>query len=193
MSAARAYEPLPGSIPDRAIAHLRTLDAGAALSTSALAEAIEVDSKSLVAALDAARRRGALQSVRRQGTLLLFWSLGTGVPLPARPVDEDDDIKRPELPAGAPVPPSVFHLANLATSNPGLSPREQIASMSAAARGRAEKVAEDDEAMRIALWSDGALEIRRPGGETTLFTKAETQQLIAYLDSISLGAVEGAS
>jgi hypothetical protein len=39
---------------------------------------------------------------------------------------------------------------------------------------------------RIALWSDGVLDIRRPGGHLTRFTKAEARAIVSYLESIAL-------
>lgn len=45
------------------------------------------------------------------------------------------------------------------------------------------------ESIRIALWSDGQLHVRRPGGHLVVFQREETRLIVAYLDSIALDAV----
>ena len=43
--------------------------------------------------------------------------------------------------------------------------------------------------LRIALWSDGKLEIWRGDDDLMLLSRQEVRQLVAYLDSISLGPI----
>lgn len=46
-------------------------------------------------------------------------------------------------------------------------------------------------ALRIALWSDGTLEIHRGADDVVLFTRDEARQVVGYLDSIALDSVRG--
>jgi hypothetical protein len=55
--------------------------------------------------------------------------------------------------------------------------------------GQAAAAAPPGEAFRVALWSDGTLEIRRSGSHLVRFTRDESRSIVAYLDSISLEAL----
>lgn len=95
---ARTYTPKPGSVPDRAIAHLRTLPPGTELTTDQLATVAGFERKNATAFLDPALRGGALarrksdpSSWRSQD----LWRLGAGTPQPQREVAR----ARPKPPA----------------------------------------------------------------------------------------------
>ncbi|TCP06581.1 hypothetical protein EV676_10664 [Caldimonas thermodepolymerans] len=98
MRGAKAYKPLPGSIPARVIEILQALPEGKELSTAELADMIDQPPDTLVQCLQLPRRRGMLQA-RRSGGRVLLWSLGDGDML----VDEEDDGDGDTLP----VPPAV--------------------------------------------------------------------------------------
>jgi hypothetical protein len=78
------YAPAPGSVAQRAIAHLEMLPRGADLSTAVLAEAIGVQPNSLKPCLEAPLRAGML-SARQKYThprAPFFWSLASDAPVP---------------------------------------------------------------------------------------------------------------
>lgn len=86
----RPYAPIPGTIPDKAIAHLRTLPEGTELTTAVFCEAIGFDpTMNLASYLRAAVDAGALKTQKKNGERWLWWSLGGGV-APAKVDDEDE-------------------------------------------------------------------------------------------------------
>jgi hypothetical protein len=167
------YTPRAWSIPDRCIKHLAKLDKDAEISTARLAEALDVDANSLATILDPARKHGLLRATRKPQTgRVLYWSIGNGEPAPA-PDDEDGD-DAPLHPAPAMPGAQARSVFDMGAS---LAPAGETA-----ARGRQST---SPDALRIALWSDGTLQIQRQAGEVVL-SKAETAHLIAYLDRVLL-------
>lgn len=73
----RAYTPSPGSVAQRAIAHLETLPARTELSTAALAEAIGVQPNNLRACLEAPAKAGLIFGRQKYAAprAPFFWSL----------------------------------------------------------------------------------------------------------------------
>lgn len=143
-----SYSPAPGSVAARVLGYLETLERGAELSTSQLAEALGVDAAGIPAQMQVALREGFLFSRQKGGHIRSprFWSLVDHRSVP--PV-------RPVLDAVAPA---------------------DARASGGAASGR----------MRVALWSDGTLQISRADGSSVLFDAAETRALVAYLDRVLL-------
>lgn len=89
------YVPQPGTIDARAIAHLRTLPAGALLAAGVLADTLDVDRDDLVPALERAWRAGAVTR-EAQGSNVR-WGIGhpklrtLAGPLPVTADDDDID------------------------------------------------------------------------------------------------------
>jgi hypothetical protein len=79
-----SYTPREGSLPARAIEHLRTLDEDAELSTSALCRVLGTSSSLLITSMGAAIQHGAMRVRKEDRTS--FWSLGDGTP----PGDEQE-------------------------------------------------------------------------------------------------------
>jgi hypothetical protein len=88
------YEALPGTIPHRAVEHLKTLDEGSELSTVDFAAALEVEPHAFVQCMGAPRKHRVV-NVRRSDSRgrALLWSLGTGQPVATLDdeVDESED------------------------------------------------------------------------------------------------------
>jgi hypothetical protein len=72
-----SYEPRPGSVPDRVIAHLRTLPHGAERLSSQLAEAINAPPANVAACLEGAAAAGALFRRKKDSHVRapIYWSL----------------------------------------------------------------------------------------------------------------------
>lgn len=68
-----------------------------------------------------------------------------------------------------------------------------IAKRAAAKAEQTDGAPAEKESLRIALWSDGELQIRRPGGHAVVFTREETRQIVAYLEAICLDSVREAA
>jgi len=91
------YQTQPGTIPHRAIAHLQTLGDGAKLSTAELAEAIGAQTNGFPTCMRPARDAGMVVCSLKPGNRnILYWSLGTGVPLPK---PDDYELDQPLEPA----------------------------------------------------------------------------------------------
>lgn len=75
-----SYEPQPGTIPHRAIEHLKTLPAGAEISTAVFCGGLGQSTNNFPAVMRPAVDGGAVRSRRKPGTggNLLWWSLGDG-------------------------------------------------------------------------------------------------------------------
>jgi hypothetical protein len=254
-----SYEPKPGTVPERALQHLRTLPPGTEVMTSRLAEAIGHPPNNLLMCLETALKHGAV--FRRQkdehARSPFWWSLvdhakkprATLPPVALSTDDEDDappaaaEIKpadaftrlataqlgkqKPWLPIedtpqqganrdpsagqshgagesessagrgmnGAPAlgaapvfPPMQASRAGPASDGSQKPNGRAHGSSTAAVRAGSDSAADESpsDEFRIALWSDGVLDIRRPGGHLTRFTKAEARAIVNYLESISL-------
>jgi hypothetical protein len=177
------YEFHPRTIPWRVREHFKTLPAGAEISTAELAAAIGQEGVKLGPYLVTALNHGALRS-RKVGKLA-YWSLGDGTPL-VRPTikgeEDDDEATRP----AAPRPKQ----RKAAAEGPA-SPRRSVAPEPAetpcdGAHKHFDEVRIVAGPLRLALWSDGQLEIRCSGGAAIIFPPDHTRQLVAYLDRLAL-------
>jgi hypothetical protein len=177
-----AYQPQPGSVAARALAHLASLGDGAEVSTSQLAEALNCSSGILSACLATAIKYGVVKSRRNPGTRLQLFSLMRAAPgadlmaawttAPAAssevidPVDEEEMADAvaacvPAEPPAAPMPgPTVEHPP---------SP------------GPVEMFQPEPPAFLCAIWSDGRLELQRNGQALLLLTADETRTLVEYI------------
>lgn len=97
----KSYIPQPGTIPHRAIEHLRTLGPGAQLSTAALANDLDQPTESLTASLAVPRKRGALRAEKGANGRSMMWSLGDGTP--EQPPHDYEDDRPLKTRASAPV------------------------------------------------------------------------------------------
>ena len=85
-----SYEPIPGTIPYRAIQHLQSLPEGSKVTTAVLADALDMPGQQLGPYLGVAVTHGMLQKEnRRDGFKGLLWSLGDGIYRAQR--DQDDE------------------------------------------------------------------------------------------------------
>lgn len=117
-----AYETLPGTIPHRAVAHLKTLGAGVELSSAELASQIDVDATTLVSTLRAAAHHGLVrrrESLTAGGRKSLFWQLGDGKP---EPMPHDFEPDMPLRKVAVPPEPSAKAPAPIATRAPSPAP-----------------------------------------------------------------------
>lgn len=74
-----AYETQPGTIPHRAVEHLKTLPEGTALPTAELAAALDVEPTVFVQCMAAPRKHGLVAARQSEGRgRALLWSLGDG-------------------------------------------------------------------------------------------------------------------
>jgi len=103
---AGAYTPQPGTLPARAVEHLRSLAPGAELSTAVLAEALGQPSGGMTSWLSSAVNAGLIASRRKPGDRSLWWSLGDGVPIFRARGDDDEglDIDAAHRVSQAPAP-----------------------------------------------------------------------------------------
>lgn len=201
-----SYEPLPGTDPARAIAYLRSLPEGSEISTAELAEAIDCDHRSLASHLALSKKHGLVIARVPKGVLYTMWSAGKGVPLADLSTVGDNDpigtgrafnappivassvfdiargASEPEIPPGrgaqqvlkaeAAKPDATGRVVPPITASPGVGPMGAGQAADAAPTG----------AVRFALWSDGALEIRRTGVDHFVISREDTERLFAYLD-----------
>lgn len=215
---ASTYEPHRGSIPARAIAHLKSLPAGTEIASGPFADVLDVDINSLSALLAVPERHGVLR--KRQINRLNHWSLGDGKPLQQRDRDEDEAepparVRRggvslleipaavttsrvrpepaPAAPATAPTSawrprPDFDRLGAPALASTD-TPREgaQAAQAPVTSSGRGGATPNDGtspQRLRLALWSDGTLEIHR-GTTPVVFTPDETRAIVRYLERMA--------
>lgn len=185
------YTPRPGSVAQRAIAHLESLPTGAELSSSALAEAAGVPLNGLVPCLQSAVEAGALERRQRGGHVRspIFWSLAraagdqpqdTGI-LGARQVNCGVASDGSPQTSGAHDSPKRDH------RGPLIRDRSNRGTRTSGARSPENDVTAGETApIRIALWSDGELHIERDTGrgaaEVVLLSAGETRALVRYLD-----------
>jgi hypothetical protein len=206
VSAATAtYTPQPGTIPHRVIAWLRRQPVGEEFAGPVIADKLDLaESGGLVACMAAAVRAGLVTSRKRPGERMLYWSLGDGKALP-KPAEDEPDEPLSKAPTTLP-DPSKWRLPFSPTATPSAAPqlepelrakrkakapRPDLAGYVAAIDERhPPDQAADEQGMRIALWSNGVLEVRRStvGGavELVLFSADETRQLLHYLECVAL-------
>lgn len=188
------YNPKPGTVAYRALAHLATLEHGAEITSSRFSEALGVDVSSLRACLQPALSAGRVfcrQKDREHVRSPLFWSLTdhdahrpvTPPPGPQTP------LQRAPAPAAAPRPaPSPTPVAELCreTLDPAAATPPGIAQSARQRRAQAAKPAEQDH-FAAALWTNGVLQIER--GDDLLLLSAEQTQAVRRL--LLWGAVHG--
>lgn len=108
-----SYTPLQGTIPARAIAHLKTLPAGTKMATGALCDALgQGDANAFRTCMQKAIAAGLVKAQKQPGQLTLYWSLGDGKQAPPPSHEpEDDEPPRPARPSAWAFPPrTVFDL-----------------------------------------------------------------------------------
>lgn len=159
-----AYQFQPGTIPHAAWLHLKTLPPGAEICTAELAEAIHQPGVKLGPYLVTAVQHGALAS-RKVGKLA-YWSVGAGTPLVRGAVDGEDDEEEP----------APQRLSREVSNKP------LVASLRKPTLRTAAPVPAP---MRVALWSDGTLQIERGPDDVVLLTADETKALVRYLDRLA--------
>ncbi len=195
------YTPLPGTIPARVIAHLKTLPAGSELPTAALCEEIGQTATSGFGACVARALQAGLMAVRKApDSGLLYWSLGDGEPqAPAtQDIQEPEDAPSPApataaglMSAWRPVR-SVFDLGNASSEveKPEVAQEPAAIEVPRFLPEEAEPIActphdDTDEPFVCALWSDGRLQMQR-GNAEMLLTVHETRALLHYLDTVAV-------
>jgi len=207
MTAATAYKPRAGSVAERAIAHL--IEHGPTAGVP-LAEAIEADREALAPSLSTAMQFGAVKREKRDA--LWWYEIGDGTPQVRN--EEPDDLPIMQLVVPATNTPKARSTvirardavtATEACDGAGAELPSRIAgirkasSESAQDGGKelgslhAEERRDPPPGLRIALWSDGTLEIRRDADDLVLFTKDETRELVDYLDGMLLPRSEAHS
>lgn len=182
------YEPLPGSIPDRIIRHLRMHPTGTEMATAVLAELVGQPSSALSAILKPARDHGVLQARRlpNQGNNL-FWSLGAADKAD-REAQEGACATTAQLPPPA-EPPAVAK-PETAPAEPALSRAAKTRRKKAPAGPQHPREGLIDVPMRgfcCALFSDGRLVLEKPGQSMTL-NPEQTRELVAYLERLGDGS-----
>lgn len=113
------YTPKPGSVADRAIAHLQSQPpAGAEVSTSALAEAVGATGDSLRMCLQPALDAGAVFARKRGGHVRspMFWSLADHAARDARTGEASSPANGSQKPNGE------WHRSSTATAKAGRMP-----------------------------------------------------------------------
>lgn len=162
-----SYEPRPGTVPFRVLAYLEGKPSGEEVPTGTLAFDLNLSAATITASMEGALRAGLVFRRQRGGhsRAPFFWSL----------VDHGKEALVPVPPPQAgPAPehkpePTPVVVAPPASAAPAHKP------------------------MRIALWSDGTLEIRRDERDLVLFTREEARQIVAYLEAISPEVVRDAA
>lgn len=168
----------PGTIPHRVIEHLKTLTAGGAMSTVELEEAIGQPRGTLIPAMTIARLRGLVLTDRGTGGRApMHWFLPKGDPVPIGGVDVDDELL-PVQQRTVVAWPGLAQLQTDVASPPGAAPKSRP--------GPAAKEPKSAGELRIALWCDGTLQLRRGGQDVLTLSKGETRQLVAYLERLAV-------
>lgn len=165
------YVPREGSTAGKALAYLRAHGETAA---GPLAEACDANAGNIGSLLEYALRNGVIALEKRDG--LRYFTVGNGEPIERDKDTEILDTRRPDqrkLAPGIDID-KVLHQPRKESSDsivfkaPGPTKPEAVPAP-----------------LRIALWSDGRLEIwRRHVDEPVVFKADETRELCRYLDRI---------
>lgn len=151
----RPYEPVAGTIPAKVLEYLRA-HPDVSLSTSELSASIGQTGANLHPFMAAAVKAGAVVTSKGGDGRLTYWSLGS---------TEVDEPERPLTPA-PPMPPltcrSAFDYGG--TPSPPSPP---------------------DGPLRVALWSDGVLQIMRGDSLVAKLDPEETRAIVRYLDRLA--------
>jgi hypothetical protein len=175
-----SYQTQPGTMPHRAVEHLRGLPAGHALSSAELAQVMGTDPANLAAILGPVRRHGLLTTERVDGRRIQ-WRLGDGTPLP-QAADTDPPVQVLTRAAVSEVP-RVPLFPGVAPAAPAPAP----APMTEAAPAPVSAPAPAKRAVRAAVWSSGELAIET-ADETFIFDKAVAREVIAFLKRVEVAA-----
>lgn len=177
------YSPQPGTLSFRAVEHLKSLGADVEPSTAELADALDTSINGLPTSLEYALKHGVL--IARKDGRVLRWSLGrAGAPLPASD-DEDDDPPRQIV-----VPADANPLGDMRWMLP-FSAQTSVNGVKPARAKSVETAKTEPQPMRIALWSDGTLEIRRDSlADLVLFSRDEARAIVDYLNAIDLAVLD---
>lgn len=183
-----AYEARPGSVAYRVLAFLATLPPGREITTSAMADQLNIDAVSIVPCLAAAV--AARQVFRRQRDVHVrspyWWSLTDHSATPRAPVMR---MMVPDGPqAVPPARPVAEESCGVAQSAARRAHNPEVAGSNPAPATIAPKGAP----MRIALWNDGVLQIER-GTERLQFAPDQARRLIDYLDDVNAARGRGAA
>lgn len=198
-----SYEPQPGTIPARVVAHLRTHPPGTWLATAEITDACGLSDgqRNLQAYCVAAVGAGLLRSRKAEGERWLLWSLGNGKPLSPASEEDDDPPIRLRVPTA---------LEPILKPEPKVTAREYIAAIERAVPPdpEPEKVTEERVVEHIAapaaapplpraragtaparwgIFSDGELHIQKAGAEIVL-ERFEFESLVGFLERMGEGA-----
>lgn len=209
-----SYDPRPDSVAFRALAHMELLHKGSEITSGVLAVALGVDANGMAAQLAACVEHGLIFRRQKGGHLRspVFWSLvdrskktngngyieGQGSQHVLKAEAHVPDATDREPPAIA--SPSVGSMGAGKTADAApdgeltlrqiIAKRGRIALTRRAHAPKPEvkkhtstppKLALD---LRIALWSDGTLEIRRTPDDLVLFTADEARAIVDYLVAV---------
>jgi hypothetical protein len=199
-----AYE--PRGFVAAAIAHLEALPTGTWLASAPLADAIGVSPASEMHSILAyAVKHGRLRKQKVDG--LSRWAIGDGVPLPLPKDDElDDEDRQPPAPqrsAALAIPmfkafasKPAEHSTEEAKPEVTKPSRRGTKSPQSGTRPRKSGTPATDETpvgpLRIALWDDGVLDIRRGDAPAKPpYSLDETRQIVRYLDRLCVEELRG--
>lgn len=227
-----AYEPRPGTVAFKLLAHIELLHKGSEITSSLLAAACGIDPNSVGPQLQPAVKAGLIFSRQKGGhpKSPRFWSLvdhsaktpegqGSQLVLKAEPAKADaTDRDAPAVASPGVGPMGADQAADAAVavapppvkavrkpSKPKAKP-EAVPSVRQYIEAIERSVPSDaDEGilvggavptrpyvpeLRVALWSDGTLEVRRSPDDLVLFTRAEARAIVDYLNAIDLEVLE---
>jgi hypothetical protein len=161
------YEPRPGTLAYRVLAHLETLPAGTERSTGALAAALGVEPNLIPSSMEQALRARRVFTRKKDAhrNSPVFWCLRDLAHEPPPLVPPPG----PQTPMRAVVQAAPAEPAPGAAAGQGAGPGDGMP------RGGV---------LQLALWSGGCLEVRRASGEVVMFTAVETAVLLGYLHRV---------
>lgn len=170
-AATTTYDPRPGTVAYRALAHLATLEHGAEISGPRLSELLGIESATLRACMQPAVAAGkvfARQKDRTYQRAPMFWSLvdhdanrpTTPPPGPQTPINKPAPVELRPAPAAR----------DVLDDTPLMSSKQRLI-----LRG-----ATKPDCFRAALWTNGVLQIER-GDEVLPLTPEQTQAVRGLL------------
>jgi hypothetical protein len=160
------YEPKPGTVAFRALAHLETLPDGAEVMTSQLAEAIGAEASQIQPCLQLAFAAGKVFRRQRDDHVRspLWWSLTdhSGNPKKKAAAAVPFEVPAAPAPAPAPAPKPAPRTVEEAWQQRGIAPAQP------APRIEAGPTTKDAHGFRACLWTNGVLQIERAPGDLVL-------------------------
>jgi len=196
MTETTTYVPQPGTIAARAVAIVRALPEGQCIANAVLAERLDQQSSFVIAGMEAPLRYGLVERVKNGR--LVSWRRGNGRPRGTllEPDEVDTDPPRQRIvKAPAVALPDVPRW-------PGLGEPAQPVALDKSAKKLLDDLARPTgngpaavvspaappKGMRVALWSDGTLQIQRSVGDVIVLTVDETRLLVKYLERLGESA-----